>query len=85
MENAKKSPLGIYTEHLERGEVADQYSPGVGKPVFYPRIICHYPGAIQSSEMPPQRVQISAAIRAVSHPIAPAEYGGWCGEIRPKI
>ncbi|MBJ7251810.1 MAG: OB-fold domain-containing protein [Acetobacteraceae bacterium] len=45
MENAKKSPLGIYNEHLQRGELAYQFSPSVGKPVFYPRIICPYTGS----------------------------------------
>jgi len=82
--NAKKSPLGIYNEHLQRGEFADQFSPSVGKRVFYPRSICDHPGAIQSSETLPQRAQTSAAVRAFPHPLPPAEYGGWCGEIRPK-
>lgn len=45
MENAKKSPLGVYNEHLQRGELAYQFSPSVGKPVFYPRIICPYTGS----------------------------------------
>jgi uncharacterized OB-fold protein len=42
MENAKKSPLGIYNEHLQRGELAYQFSPEAGQPVFYPRVICPY-------------------------------------------
>jgi uncharacterized OB-fold protein len=45
MENAKKSPLGIYNEHLQRGELAYQFSPSVSKAVFYPRIICPYTGS----------------------------------------
>ena len=44
MENAKKSPLGIYNEHLQRGELAYQFSPEAGKAVFYPRVICPYTG-----------------------------------------
>jgi uncharacterized OB-fold protein len=45
MENAKKSPLGIYNEHLQRGELAYQFSPEAGKAVFYPRVICPYTGS----------------------------------------
>ena len=45
MENAKKSPLGIYNEHLQRGELAFQFSPEAGKAVFYPRVICPYTGS----------------------------------------
>jgi len=45
MENAKKSPLGIYNEHLQRGELAYQFSPEAGQPVFYPRVICPYTGS----------------------------------------
>lgn len=45
MENAKQSPLGIYNEHLKRGELAYQFSPAAGKPVFYPRIVCPYTGS----------------------------------------
>lgn len=45
MENAKKSPLGVYNEHLQRGELAYQFSPEAGKAVFYPRVICPYTGS----------------------------------------
>jgi uncharacterized OB-fold protein len=45
MENAKQSPLGIYNEHLKRGELAYQFSPAAGKVVFYPRIVCPYTGS----------------------------------------
>ena len=45
MENAKKSPLGIYNEHLQRGELAFQFSPEAGQPVFYPRVICPFTGS----------------------------------------
>lgn len=45
MENAKQSPLGIYNEHLQRGELAYQFSPSSGKAVFYPRVICPYTGS----------------------------------------
>ena len=45
MENAKKSPLGIYNEHLLRGELAYQFSPEAGQAVFYPRVICPFTGS----------------------------------------
>ena len=40
MENAKQSPLGTYIEYLKQGKLAYQFSPGTGKAVFYPRIVC---------------------------------------------
>jgi uncharacterized OB-fold protein len=39
------SPLTTYIEHLERGELAYQFSPEAGKPVFYPRVLCPYTGS----------------------------------------
>ena len=33
------SPLTTYISHLERGELAYQFSPSTGGPVFYPRMI----------------------------------------------
>ena len=44
MANASTSPLTTYLEHLEKGELAYQFSPDANKPVFYPRIICPYTG-----------------------------------------
>jgi hypothetical protein len=41
----EKSPLTIYQQHLARGELAYQYSPEAGKPVFYPRLICPFTGS----------------------------------------
>ena len=40
MANAKHSPLGTYIAYLKAGELAYQFSPASGKPVFYPRIVC---------------------------------------------
>ena len=40
MANAPDSPLGIYLEHLEKGELAYQFSPDANAAVFYPRVIC---------------------------------------------
>ena len=33
------SPLKTYLAHLERGELGYQFSPSLGGPVFYPRVI----------------------------------------------
>lgn len=45
MANAQKSPLAMYVEHLEKDELAYQFSPEANKPVFYPRIICPFTGS----------------------------------------
>jgi uncharacterized OB-fold protein len=45
MVNAAKSPLTTYIEHLEKGELAYQFSPEANKPVFYPRVICPFTGS----------------------------------------
>ena len=34
-----ESPLTTYIAHLERGELAYQFSPSMGGAVFYPRVI----------------------------------------------
>lgn len=44
MPNATESPLGTYLAHLKRGELGYQYSPSLGKPVFYPRVIAPMTG-----------------------------------------
>ena len=45
MPNDAKSPLAIYIEHLERGELAYQFSPSANSAVFYPRVISPVTGA----------------------------------------
>jgi uncharacterized protein len=45
MERIAESPLAVYLSHLERGELAYQWSSEGGKPVFYPRIICPHTGS----------------------------------------
>lgn len=37
-EAAEKSPLAIFREHCDKGELAYQTGPD-GKPVFYPRVV----------------------------------------------
>ena len=41
----EKSPLNIYLEHLERGELAYQFSLEAGRPVFFPRVLCPFSGS----------------------------------------
>ena len=45
MPGQQDPPLKTYIEHLERGELAYQFSPAAGKPVFYPRVLCPYTGS----------------------------------------
>jgi uncharacterized OB-fold protein len=45
MANAATSPLGTYLEHLEKGELAYQFSPEANAAVFYPRVICPVSGS----------------------------------------
>ena len=37
-----QSPLSTYLAHLEKGELAYQFSPGAGKAVYYPRVLCPF-------------------------------------------
>jgi uncharacterized OB-fold protein len=43
----EKSPLDIYLEHLERGELAYQFSLDAGRPVFFPRVLCPFTGGVR--------------------------------------
>jgi len=45
MTNATSSPLGTYLEHLEKGELAYQFSPEANAAVFYPRVVCPITGS----------------------------------------
>jgi uncharacterized protein len=40
-----ESPLAVYQAHLEKGELAYQWSPEAQRAVFYPRIICPFTGS----------------------------------------
>ena len=40
-----QSPLNTYLAHLEKGELAYQFSPEAGKAVFYPRVLCPFTGS----------------------------------------
>jgi uncharacterized OB-fold protein len=45
MPKIQDSPHKIYIDHLERGELAYQFSPEAGRAVFYPRVTCPYTGS----------------------------------------
>ncbi len=47
MERIAQSPLAIYQQHLENGELAYQWSVPAGRAVFYPRVICPQSGSNQ--------------------------------------
>jgi uncharacterized OB-fold protein len=40
-----QSPLKTYLDHLEKGQLAYQFSPEAGKAVFYPRVLCPFTGS----------------------------------------
>jgi len=41
------SPLNTYLAHLERGQLAYQWSSAAGRAVFYPRLLCPSTGSDQ--------------------------------------
>ena len=45
MEWMAESPLAVYQAHLEKRELAYQWSPEANKAVFYPRLICPFTGS----------------------------------------
>src|SRR5215471_21281683 len=45
MGHMEESPLAVYQAHLEKGELAYQWSPEAQKAVFYPRVICPFTGS----------------------------------------
>jgi uncharacterized protein len=45
MERMAESPLAVYQAHLEKGELAYQWSIEAQKAVFYPRVICPFTGS----------------------------------------
>jgi uncharacterized OB-fold protein len=45
MPNDATSPLATYISHLEKGELAYQFSPEANRAVFFPRVICPFTGS----------------------------------------
>ena len=45
MERDAQSPLAVYPGHLDKGELAYQWSPMAERAVFYPRLLCPYTGS----------------------------------------
>ena len=45
MPSETTSPLATYNAHLEKGELAYQFSPAANRAVFFPRVLCPYTGS----------------------------------------
>src|SRR3954469_10942022 len=45
MPNETTSPLATYNSHLEKGELAYQFSPAANRAVFFPRVLCPCTGS----------------------------------------
>jgi uncharacterized protein len=45
MERIAQSPLAIYQQYLDKGELAYQWSPEANRAVFYPRVVCPHTGS----------------------------------------
>jgi uncharacterized OB-fold protein len=45
MPNDATSPLATYNSHLEKGELAYQFSLEANRAVFFPRVICPFTGS----------------------------------------
>jgi uncharacterized OB-fold protein len=45
MPNDATSPYATYVSHLEKGELAYQFSPAANRAVFFPRVICPFTGS----------------------------------------
>jgi uncharacterized OB-fold protein len=45
MERMAESPLAVYQAHLDKGELAYQWSAEANRAVFYPRVICPCTGS----------------------------------------
>jgi uncharacterized protein len=41
------SPLAVYQSHLDKGELACQWSPAAKRAVFYPRLVCPFSGSTE--------------------------------------
>jgi len=47
MPNDTTPSLATYNAHLEKGELAYQFSPAANRAVFFPRVICPFTGSDQ--------------------------------------
>ena len=45
MPDLQASPLTSYLGHLDKNELAYQFSPEAGRAVFYPRVLCPFTGS----------------------------------------
>lgn len=44
-DRAAHSPYSVYRSHLDRGELAYQWSPTAQRAIFFPRLVCPYSGS----------------------------------------
>jgi uncharacterized OB-fold protein len=71
MERIAESPLATYQAHLDKGELAYQWSPEAGKAVFYPRVACPFTG----SDRPEWRVSTGLGTVYATTVVHPAREG----------
>ena len=45
MANDTTSPYATYLAHLQKDELAYQFSPAANRAVFFPRLLCPYSGS----------------------------------------
>ena len=45
MPNDAASPYATYLSHLQKGELAYQFSPAANRAVFFPRVLCPFTGS----------------------------------------
>ena len=80
MERISQSPLAIYQQHLDQGELAYQWSPEANRAVFYPRVICPHSGSNRLEW------RVSAGLgtvyaTTVTYPFNPLDAVGWHGDL----
>lgn len=47
MQTTSTSPYMTYISHLEKGELAYQFSPAADRAVFFPRVVCPFTGSTE--------------------------------------
>ena len=68
-----ESPLAIYQAHLDKGELAYQWSPAAERAVFYPRVLCPFTGSM-ALEWRIASGLGSVYATTVTHPVQGAPY-----------
>src|SRR3954447_2115681 len=73
MANDTTSPYATYLSHLEKGELAYQFSPAANRAVFFPRLLCPYSG-IDKLEWRVSKGRGAVYATTVVHPAEGAPY-----------